>query len=505
MIPAMPPERAAPPTEREVKLTAPPGFRLPDLGDVVEGATATPPETLDLRATYYDTADLRLIRWGCTLRYRNTDGWTVKLPAADHGPVMVRPELSFPGSPARPPPEAVELVAALVRREPLVAVARLHTTRRKVEVRDSSGNLLSEVVDDEVSLLDGRRMAARFRELEVELAPEAPEWVLQACIHRLEAAGASVADPVPKLVHALGPRAIEPPDAFVDGLAPTPMVADVIRHALTSSVARFLRHEPGVVLGTDPEDVHQTRVALRRLRSDVHTFGPFLEETWTARLREEAQWLAGLLGRVRDADVMRARLAETAARLPDQPAPLPFVARLERDRDAARAELLAARRQPRFVALVDLLVDAAHNPALLPEAKESAADALRALVTHRWRNIRRVVSQLDQRPDDEDLHNLRILAKRLRYGAEAIAPATGKSAQKLAAAAAELQDVLGGHHDAVVTIAWLRGEATTSSADLAFVAGELCGLELAAAEEARKAWPAAWQELRRHRPPKSWP
>lgn len=53
--------------EREAKQAAPPGFTLPKLGgDGVEVGTS---RTRRLETAYWDTADLRLLRWGCTLRH----------------------------------------------------------------------------------------------------------------------------------------------------------------------------------------------------------------------------------------------------------------------------------------------------------------------------------------------------------------------------------------------------------------------------------------------------
>ena len=66
--------------EREVKLGAGPAFHLPDLNGVVDGVAVTPPEAVRLETVYYDTPDLRLARWGVSLRHRAGEGWTLKLP-----------------------------------------------------------------------------------------------------------------------------------------------------------------------------------------------------------------------------------------------------------------------------------------------------------------------------------------------------------------------------------------------------------------------------------------
>src|SRR6266699_6542988 len=159
--------------EREVKLGAGPAFHLPDLTGVIDGVTVTPPEAVRLETVYHDTRDLRLARWGVSLRHRAGEGWTLKLlplPSSASNPgVLERTEMNYPGGPKRPPDAAVAVVRAYVRRSELVPVARLSTVRRRVRLTDPSGARLAEVVDDEVSVRDGRRVAARFREIEVEV------------------------------------------------------------------------------------------------------------------------------------------------------------------------------------------------------------------------------------------------------------------------------------------------------------------------------------------------
>src|SRR5437763_3668624 len=122
-----------------------------------------------METVYYDTPDLRLARWGVSLRRRAGEGWTLKLappPSAPgkRGVVLERDELTFQGSATKPPEAALEVVRAYVRKAELVPVARLSTVRRRVRLVDATGTRVAEVVDDEVSGRDGRREAARVGE-----------------------------------------------------------------------------------------------------------------------------------------------------------------------------------------------------------------------------------------------------------------------------------------------------------------------------------------------------
>ena len=89
--------------EREVKMIVPESFELPDLHDVVAGASVGDVEEREISDVYYDTVDLRLARWGCTLRHRVGEGWTVKIPRPSKGIVMDREEVAFGDDPGDPP------------------------------------------------------------------------------------------------------------------------------------------------------------------------------------------------------------------------------------------------------------------------------------------------------------------------------------------------------------------------------------------------------------------
>jgi len=85
--------------EREVKLAVPVGFRLPDLDGAGDGFLAEPQPVRRYTTTYWDTSDLRLARWGASLRYRDDEGWTVKLSSERLGSLLVREEHTFQGTP----------------------------------------------------------------------------------------------------------------------------------------------------------------------------------------------------------------------------------------------------------------------------------------------------------------------------------------------------------------------------------------------------------------------
>jgi CHAD domain-containing protein len=488
--------------EREAKLAAPPGFDLPPLGGPEDGYAAEPLAARRLSTTYYDTPDLRLARWGASLRYRPGEGWTVKLPEGEHGVLLVRAEHVFGGDGRRPPAEALALVRPFVRTAQLSPAVRMRTLRRPVELREPAGSRLAEVVDDEVQVLDGRRVVARFRELEVELDEAADADLLQEVLDRLLAAGAQAAEPTPKYLRALGGRERTlGPEVVAPEVGDGASVEELLRHDLAAGTLRLFRHEAGVRLGEDPEAVHQARVATRRIRSTLRTFSKLLDKEWTDRLRGDLKWLADLLGEVRDADVLLERFSGHLEALPaaDAKAGRRLLATLADQRDHARRRLLGAMAQEKYAVLLDDVVAAAAAPALLPGADRPAAEVMPPLVRKPWRRLRKAVRQAGDDPADDQLHQIRIRAKRARYAAEAVEPVIGTPAEDFADAVADLQSVLGDHQDAVVGEAWLREAAAASRRDVALVAGLLIAAERSSAADTRDRWRKVWKAANRKR------
>src|SRR4029453_8392336 len=135
----------------------------------------------------------------------------------------------------------------------------------------------------------------------------------------------------------------------VADLGPDASAGDAVRRAIALSVIRLIRHDPVVRLDVDPEGVHQARVATRRLRSDLRTFRPLLDEEWSTTLRDELRWLARALGDAPGGDVLLSRLRDSAKELGVDEAAAPVLATLQKSRDSALTALVEELRSDRYV------------------------------------------------------------------------------------------------------------------------------------------------------------
>jgi CHAD domain-containing protein len=236
-----------------------------------------------------------------------------------------------------------------------------------------------EIDDDVVSVMDGRKLAARFREVEVEVVGPASAALLDGVVYRLAEAGAVPGDGRAKLARAIGPRAAEAPDVSPVPIDRDSSMAEVIRAAISHGYLRLVAHDPGIRLDEDPEDVHQARVATRRLRSDLRSFRAFLPADWNIKTRDELGWLANALGRTRDADVLLERLHGQMESLEarDAAAAGAIISRLVDERLRARDGLLGALNSDRYGRLLDRLTAAARE---LPPMKVAEEPVVAAMV-----------------------------------------------------------------------------------------------------------------------------
>jgi CHAD domain-containing protein len=464
--------------ERERKLTAAPGFRLP----------ALPGERIserELNSTYHDTPDLRLAAGGVTLRYRTERGhgaWQLKLPHGED-----RLELEYEGAPRSVPAPVLELLTARLRGTRPRPVARLRTRRSGVLLQSGDRDI-AEVVTDAVDVFEGRRIVNRFDEIEVELV-DGDTAALERIVRTLRMAGAGDSDARPKLFQALGlPRPSPPPRPHRSAPAQEHVAA-----SLRAQYEAIVRHDPGTRLGRDPEELHQMRVATRRLRAILRAARPLLDREWVASLRAEAGWLGGALGPVRDLDVLVEHLRADAHVLgaADERAFLVLLRSLEAERERDREILLAALREPRFVALIETLDEATGEPRFVP-----ASASLRDLAAREMRRLRKTVRALGDDPADAELHAARIAVKRARYAVELAERSVGKAAAAVIRDTKDLQDVLGDHQDAAVAEARIRALVKPrTAAATAVAAGRVIERQHERRRAARAAFPDAWERL----------
>lgn len=494
--------------EREVKLGVWPGFVLPDLRGALDGAAPDAPTERRLEAVYFDTPDLRLLRRGVSLRFRRGEEprevWTAKLP--ERGPKIgiSRREVSVPARAGSMPTLLEDLVRGWALGAPLVPVARLRTLRSSTTLRRPDGEPLAVVDDDEVSILHRSRVAARFRELELELVDGAPSKLLERLAGRMRAAGAQPVDQMPKVVRALGPPALAPWDLAPPKLGPHPTTAELITAGLVASAARLVDHIAVVVLDEDPEGTHQARVGIRRLRSDQRTARSLLDPDVVRPLRDELRWLMGHLGEVRDLDVLLGRLRADLGSLDlvDRERAAVVLAAAADDRAVAYDRLRVALRTPRCAALLQDTAQVATAPPFTGRRpRRPASEVVPRLVRKPLRSLRREVEKQGDAPGDEGLHRLRIKLKRVRYAAELATPVAGKQASRAAHGLAGVQDVLGDHHDACTASERLQALGDRTGPGGAWAAGLLGGLQLAhAADDRERLW-SVWEDAAA---PKRW-
>ena len=371
--------------------------------------------------------------------------------------------------------------------------------------------MLLELADDRV---EGRRLLSgtagdagagdppplRWREWEAELV-EGDRRLLDAVQERLLAAGAQPAAFGSKLGRVLGGGLGRPAEVGLRKASRRETAGRVVVAHLAEQVELLLVHDPAARRDL-PDAVHALRVTARRLRSALATFRPLLDRERTDPLRARLRELLHVLGAVRDAEVLAARLQDRIAAEPPELVLGPVSRRLDlvltSRHPAAHEALVAHLDGEQHLRLLDELKRLVAEPPLLPAAEEPAGEVLPRLVRRAWRRLERALERARRArgaEQEELLHQARRDAKRARYAAEAV-QALYRPARRYARELARLQDLLGEHQDGVVTRQALRELAVVAhlAGENAFTFGRLHGLEQAQASA------LDWESVRGHVP-----
>ena len=482
-----------------------------------------PPAEFALSAVYYDTADLRLIRSRLTLRRRrggSDAGWHLKLPAGADS----RDEVRLPlGRARKPPAPLVALTRAAHRDAALAPVVELETVRREWTLTDDEGNALATVTDDRVTarhLVPGSGVAGsgadgsaggtgvdadplRWAEIEVELAERGTSDVLDRIEEVLAGAGVARSGSGSKLGRVLADRIPDAPPRPVAG--PEASAGEVVL-AYLAEQADAIRTTDPLVRRDAPDAVHAMRVACRRMRSTLQSFRALLDRSHTDDLVVELRWLAGELGGARDLEVQEERIGASVAALPPEVGLGPVAAQTTRffatRRTTAAKAATAALDGDRYLALLDALDALLAEPPFTEEAAGPARTVLPDLIAKAVRRTRKAYRAAHAHPPgherDEQLHEMRKAAKRLRYAAEVAEPALGRPAKRLVKQVKEVQELLGEHQDSFVARGLLRElGAAASNGGNGFAFGWLLRDEQARAERVEADLDGAWKALRK--------
>lgn len=454
-----------------------------------------------LEAVYFDTAGHDLSARRVTLRRRtggSDAGWHVKLPGNAVHP-EARTEVQSPLQPDVPD-DLRDMVLAIIRDRPLLAVARINNHREVTALIGADGAIVAEFCDDRVRACrlhpDGSAADEQtWREWELEVSDSGAAdagALLNRLTNRVLDAGAVPSGHGSKLAKVLGDTAAESADRD-----------DPVHQAVAEQIDRLLEADRAVREDA-PDAVHQMRVATRQIRSLLQASGDDFGLSGDAWILGELQALSAVLGIARDAEVLGERYRDALAALPADVVRGPVAERLvEGARHRYQSGLrrsLAAIRSTRYFRLLDALEQVSTAP---PAPPDSGIEHV--TIAASYRKVRKAATAARRTGTAADnggepvaehnhaLHRIRKAAKRLRYVAEATGDTSVAKRAKL------IQTLLGDHQDSVVSRTRLLAEADAAHAagEDTFTYGVLYQREADLAARCEEQLPAALKALRR--------
>jgi CHAD domain-containing protein len=316
---------------------------------------------------------------------------------------------------------------------------------------------------------------------------------------------ASARRPRPGQAHPL-----RTPPAPIAGTKPraSASAAEVVMAYLKVHVAKLQSLEPKV-RADEFDSVHQMRVATRRLRGTLRSFGKVIPRARTEQVAAELKWLGGLLGEARDAEVLSEHLHDSLEPLPAELLIGPVQARVQGHfaprRAAGREELIRVFDSERYATLLAGLDQLALDPPLGPKATAPARDVLPAAVGKVYRQASKRMRRARHEPAgpgrDVALHEARKSARRARYAAEAASPAVGRKARTFGKQMKKVQSVIGDHQDTVIARQAARdlGIGAHLAGENAFTYGLLYEHERHRAAKLQAATRTTWKKASRPR------
>ena len=281
---------------------------------------------------------------------------------------------------------------------------------------------------------------------------------LHGCTHRvvadriearLAAAGVHRAATGSKIARALAAAMAAAPGV----VGPHSSAGAVVLAYLAEQVG-VLQSRESDVLVDGPDAVHRSRVATRRLRSTLRSYGEVFAPSGVAALRTELRWHAEELGAPRDAEVLAERLMNAVESLPvaaRAEVENTLATALGRTHSEAHAALVASMGTVRYSDLHLALEQVLARPALAAAASAPAGATLAPMLERAIARVRKLAGHAASRPTDlTRWHEVRKAAKAARYGAEVLLPVLPERAEHLRANWERVTEAFGAVQDAVV-------------------------------------------------------
>jgi triphosphatase len=480
----------------------------------IDGLIVEQRSTQQIFDTYLDTDDWRIHRAGFALRVRSESGATEATLKSLHSAsteVADRQEITetLNGSDSEAIRELVGPVGARVcavsGARALLPLFELRTSRQRFAVRksDETGQLGEIALDETViSRPHGEPRASMLR-VEVE-ALTAAHGRLRSLVKTLRSNCALEAASDTKYSLGLKSVGLAPPVQEAASTVEASMtVVEVAMVNLRRYLAAWYLHEPGARLGDDPEELHDLRVAGRRLDAILRQFQSFLPAEFL-KIRTTLKTVLSALGHARDLDVALIELQEFSRKLPkaDRVGVEPLKEHLLSERSRARAQMLSVLDSiwvQRNLQELTLLL-AAPVAASESSAADLALHAAPGLIRRRFRKLRKRADFLGVESSTEQYHKVRGQVKKLRYVLEAVADLYGKPANDMLRSLRRWQENLGVQQDAAVAMHRLNALASAKPkaipAQTLFLMGRLAEHHLGTAGQARKRCATGYRKVR---------
>ncbi|CAN5546503.1 hypothetical protein BH24ACT21_BH24ACT21_07510 [soil metagenome] len=488
-------------------------------------ATGKEPQVLageirEISDTYLDTDDWRIYRAGYALRVRRVKGKskaeaTMKLRASENGTLGPKSRREISETLDRAEPEALGATSGLVgaRVQALSGPKTLHPlfevkTRRSTYGLNLDGAEVGEIALDETTIpLENGTEPVRLRRVEVEVEPEEVSR-LENFVERLRdecRLSTAVASKYESGLFARELSPPEPPEFGPTGVDDSLSTGEFAFRVLREQFGIFLAHEPGTRIGEDPEELHDMRVATRRIRAAMKIFEKAVPAR-TQEFRDEFKWVAGSLGEVRDLDVQLERLDFWVSNAAEQDRePLEALrAVLEEQHEKQRRAMLRTLDSRRYARLIESFGEFLRRG---PSRRSQAAQrpilaAALDLVRKPYRKARKLGDPLTEESSGKEYHELRKKGKRLRYALEFLSDIYGDPAKDFIKSLKKLQDVLGDHQDAEVASSHLRelsvakGRSPKLPPETIFVMGGVAHRYEVQAQKLRAEFPEVYGKIR---------